>query len=183
MQGIHLTWRYSARNRGTRLVANLRTLVVYYSRSGTTRKIAEALSEALNANIEEIVEANGRAGFFGYVRSLVEAIQKIPSAIAQSESDLSSYDRVVIGTPVWAWSVSSPVRAYLMANKGHLPEVAFFCTLGGKGSESVFGQMQSLAGKTPLAVYAVTAGEVTSARYGAGLAAFAKALEPSVSAA
>jgi menaquinone-dependent protoporphyrinogen IX oxidase len=59
------------------------------------------------------------------VRSLVEAIQKIPSAIAQSESDLSSYDRVVIGTPVWAWSVSSPVRAYLMANKGHLPELDF----------------------------------------------------------
>jgi hypothetical protein len=62
MHGIHLTWRYSARNRGT-LVANLKTLVVYYSRSGTTRKIAEALSEALNANIEEIVEANGRAVF------------------------------------------------------------------------------------------------------------------------
>jgi menaquinone-dependent protoporphyrinogen IX oxidase len=182
MHGIHLIWRYAARNRGT-LVAYLKTLVVYYSRSGTTRKIAEALSEALNANIEEIVDANGRAGFFGYVRSLVEAIQKNPSAIAQSKSDLSSYDRVVIGTPVWAWSVSSPVRAYLMANKGHLPEVAFFCTLGGKGSESVFGQMQSLAGKAPRAVYAVTAGEVTSARYRAGLAAFAKALEPSVSAA
>ena len=77
MHGIHLTWRYSARNRRRRLVANLRTLVVYYSRSGTTRKIAEALSETFNANIEEIVEANGRAGFFGYVRSLVEAIQKI----------------------------------------------------------------------------------------------------------
>ena len=112
-------------------MANLKTLVVYYSRSGTTRKIAEALSEALSANIEEIVEANGRAVFFGYVRSLVEAIQKIPSAIAQSESDLSSYDRVVIGTPVWAWSVSSPVRAYLMANKGHLPKLDFadFCPL------------------------------------------------------
>jgi len=81
MHGIHLIWRYSARNRGT-LVAYLKTLVVYYSRSGTTRKIAEALSEALNANIEEIVEANGRAGFFDYVCSLVEAIQKNPSAIA-----------------------------------------------------------------------------------------------------
>ena len=63
-------------------MANLRTLVVYYSRSGTTRIIAEALSEALNSNIEEIVEANGRAGFFDYVCSLVEAIQKNPSAIA-----------------------------------------------------------------------------------------------------
>jgi hypothetical protein len=95
----------------------------------------------------------------------------------------SGYDRVIIGTPVWAWSVSSPVRAYLMANKGHLPEVAFYCTLGGRGSDSVFRQMQSLAGKAPRAVYAVTAGEVISTRYGASLAAFAKALEPSASAA
>jgi menaquinone-dependent protoporphyrinogen IX oxidase len=183
MHGIQLTWWYSTRNRGTRLVANLRTLVVYYSRSGTTRKIAEALSRALNANVEEIVESKSRAGFFGYLRSLVEAIQRNPSAIAQSKCDPSSYDRVIIGTPVWAWSVSSPVRAYLMANKGHLPEVAFYCTLGGRGSDSVFRQMQSLAGKAPRAVYAVTAGEVISTRYGASLAAFAKALEPSASAA
>jgi menaquinone-dependent protoporphyrinogen IX oxidase len=108
MHGIQLTWWYSTRNRGTRLVANLRTLVVYYSRSGTTRKIAEALSRALNANVEEIVESKSRAGFFGYLRSLVEAIQRNPSAIAQSKCDPSSYDRVIIGTPVWAWSVSSP---------------------------------------------------------------------------
>jgi len=98
MHGIHLTCG-SAEIGGT-LWPYLKTLSSII-RSGTTRKIAEALSEALNANIEEIVEANGRAGFFGYVRSLVEAIQKKPSAIAQSKSDLSSYDRVVIGTPVW----------------------------------------------------------------------------------
>ena len=106
--------------------------MVYYFRSGTTRKIAEAVSEALTCDREEIVEAKSRAGFFGYIRSLVEARQKRPSVIAPAKLDASSYDLVVIGTPVWGWSVSSPVRAYLMANRDRLPEVAFFCTLGGQ---------------------------------------------------
>jgi NAD(P)H-dependent FMN reductase len=133
-------------------MAGSRMLVVYYSRSGTTRKIAEALSEALTCDLEEIVETKSRAGIFGYMRSLVEARQKRPSVIAPAERDASAYDLVVVGTPVWGWSVSSPVRAYLMTNRDRLPEVAFFCTLGGAGGASTFAQMQGISGKTPRAV-------------------------------
>jgi hypothetical protein len=46
-------------------MAGSRILVVYYSRSGTTRKIAEALSEALTCDLDEIVEDTSRSGFFG----------------------------------------------------------------------------------------------------------------------
>jgi flavodoxin len=92
-------------------MAGPRILVVYYSRSGSTRKIAEALSAALTCDLEEIVENKSRAGFFGYMRSLVEARQKRPSVIEPAKRDPSSYDLVVVGTPVWGWPVSSPVRA------------------------------------------------------------------------
>jgi flavodoxin len=140
-------------------MAGPRILVVYYSRSGTTRKIAEAVSEALNCDLDEIVEAKSRAGFFGYMRSLVEARQKRPSVIAPAKRDASSYDLVVIGTPVWGWSVSSPVRAYLMANRDQLPEVAFFCTLGGAGGANAFAQMQGITGKIPRALCGGRCGE------------------------
>lgn len=163
-------------------MADLRILVVYYSRSGTTRKIAESLSEALKCDVEEIVELKSRAGFLGYVRSLVEAMQKRSSAIARGKRDPSFYDLIVIGTPVWAWSVSSPVRAYLMANKERLSQVAFFCTLGGAGSESAFAQMQGLVGKAPRACCSFTAGEVMSGSYGLRLAAFMEALKSCASA-
>ena len=46
-------------------MAGSRILVVYYSRSCTMRKIAEALSEALTCDLEEIVKAKSRSGFFG----------------------------------------------------------------------------------------------------------------------
>ena len=105
-----------------------RSLVVFYSRSGTTRRIAQALSEALKCDFEQIDEPRNRIGVLGYIRSLMEARWNRPSAIAPIKHEVSSYDLVVIGTPVWAWSVSSPVRAYLMATANRLPEVAFFCT-------------------------------------------------------
>ena len=156
-----------------------RILVVFYSRSGTTRRIAEALAEALKCDLEEITEPNPRTGFLGYIRSLLEARRKRPSIIAPKKHDVSSYDLVVIGTPVWAWSLSSPVRAYLMATASQLPEVAFFCTLGAKGSESTFAQMTAIVGKKPRAVCAITQREALSGSHVERLLAFAKALENS----
>jgi hypothetical protein len=77
--------------------------------------------------------------------------------------------------------MSSPVRSYLMANKARLRDAAFFCTLGGRGSESAFAHMQELAGRAPRALCAVTASELNSGRYDAAVARFAKELETSSS--
>jgi flavodoxin len=153
-----------------------KTLVVFYSRSGTTRRIAQALSEALQCDLEEITEPRKRTGFLGYIRSLLEASRKRPSTIAPKTHDVSSYDLVVIGTPVWAWSLSSPVRAYLMATASQLPKVAFFCTLGGNGSESAFAQMTAIVGKEPRAVCAITQREALSENYFDRLSPFEKTL-------
>jgi flavodoxin len=155
-----------------------KTLVVFYSRSGTTRAIAQALSAALKCDLEEITEPKPRTGFLGYIRSLLEARRKHPSIIAPKKHDVSSYDLVAIGTPVWAWSLSSPVRAYLTTTASQLPEVAFFCTLGGKGSENTFAQMTAVVGKQPRAVCAITQREVLSGSL-VRLSAFTKALENS----
>lgn len=153
-----------------------RTLVVFYSRSGTTRRIAEALAAMLKCELEEITEPRPRTGFLGYMRSLLEARRKIPCSIAPGKHDVSSYDLIVIGTPVWAWSLSSPVRAYLTATASRLPEVAFFCTLGSRGSESAFAQMTTIVGKKPRAVCAITQRDALSGSHVERLAAFGKAL-------
>jgi hypothetical protein len=151
-------------------------LVVFYSRSGTTRRIAMALSATLGGSVEEILEGRGRDGFLGYWRSIIEARRRHLPNIQRAKNDPSSFDLVVIGTPVWAWSVSSPVRAYLTANKDRLPAVAFFRTLGGKGSETAFAQMQSIIGKPPRATCAITAREVATGGEGPQLADFVAAL-------
>ena len=39
-----------------------------------------------------------------------------------------------LGTPVWFWSLSSPVRSWLEANPLRGKRFAFFCTMGGSGA-------------------------------------------------
>ena len=157
-------------------MAAKKILVVFYSRSGTTRKIAEALAAELKCEIEEIVAAKGRAGFIGIMRSLIEAIRQQPAQITPAKHDLSSYDLVIIGTPVWAWSISSPVRAFLMQNAQKLPQVAFFCTLGNRGDDSTFAQMRGVTGKAPRATTAFRMQDVLAGRFHQQLGDFARAL-------
>ncbi len=153
-------------------MAALKILVVFYSRSGTTRRIAQALAETLRCDVDEITESKSRTGALGYVRSLMEALWRRPSAIAPNRRDVSSYDLVIVGTPVWGSCLSSPVRAYLMATAAQLPDVAFFCSLGGSGSESTFAQMAAIVGKKPRAVCAITQREVQAGTYGGALSMF-----------
>jgi flavodoxin len=160
-------------------MASQKILVVFYSRTGTTRTLAQALAADLRCDTEEIVAVKSRDGFFGIMRSLIEAIRQRPADIRPTRSTAAAYDLVIIGTPVWAWSVSSPVRAYLMANKKNLPRVAFFCTLGNRGDDSAFAHMQSLAGKAPFATAAFKMRDVTVGRYRERLATFVRALGPS----
>jgi hypothetical protein len=139
--------------------------------------VAKSLAAALHCNSEEIVEHGSRGGMLGYLQSLLGSLREKPSRIAATGKDPLTYDLIIIGTPVWAWSVSSPIRAYLIANMAKLPEVAFFCTLGGAGADRAFAQMQKLAGKRPVGCLAITADKVASSAYNAEVARFAEALQ------
>ncbi len=132
--------------------------------------VAEALAAELKCDAEEVVVIKSRTGFVGIIRSLIEAMRQRPAQIATARLSPSSYDLVVIGTPVWAWSLSSPIRSYLINNNKNFPEVAFFCTLQHRGDEATFAQMQDLAGKVPRTKVAFRAADVIAGRFRSGLA-------------
>ncbi|MDY6965570.1 MAG: hypothetical protein SVM80_06305 [Halobacteriota archaeon] len=41
----------------------MKSHLVYYSRTGTTKKVADAISDIINCDIEEIVDTKDRSGF------------------------------------------------------------------------------------------------------------------------
>jgi flavodoxin len=154
----------------------MRTLVVSYSRTGNTRRLARALARALGADHEEIRDRADRAGIAGYLRCGLEALLEASTEIGPPKHDPAGYDLVVVGTPVWATSVSSPVRTFLWLERQRLPAVAFFATLGGAGSERAFGQMRALAGKAPAATLAVRESDLARGVPAERVARFAEAL-------
>jgi len=152
------------------------SLVVYYSRTGTTGTVAEILARRLGADVEGIREATDRLGLRGYVRSLFDATLSRWVPIASLAHDPRRYDLVVVGTPVWGASVSAPVRTFLSNHARRLPTVAFFATEGGRGERRVFRQMEEVLEAHPVATLAVTQRDVERGRVSDRIVSFADSL-------
>lgn len=138
-----------------------KALVVFYSRSGATRKVAEDLARGLKADIEEIKTRNNYKGVLGYLRAGRQATQKKPAEIISPIKKPANYNLIIVGTPVWGWNVSSPVRAYLAQNKNKFKKLAFFCTMSGSGDKRTFQEMEKICGQKPLTSLSFCAKEIS----------------------
>lgn len=92
----------------------MKVLILYYSRTGRTKKVAEFIKEELKGDIEEIVSLKKRNGFFGILLSIFESLFKRLTPVKEIEKDISNYDLVLIGTPIWAGNLSSPIRTFFV---------------------------------------------------------------------
>jgi len=151
-------------------------LVIYFSRSGHTRRVAEYLARALGADCEPIRERRSRKGFLGYWRSAHEGLRSIAIDIEPGFHEPRDYRLIVIGSPVWASHVCSPVRAYIARHKRDLTSVALFCTQGGSGAPKVLRAMAALCGRTPLATAFFNDRDIDGSGLAARLDAFVGAL-------
>ncbi|MBA2123921.1 hypothetical protein B9J78_03155 [bacterium Unc6] len=114
----------------------MKTLVIYYSLTGATKMVADLIAERLNCKSIEILEKENRKGIKEFLSGGKDAMFKKYSQIKLSEqADISSFDTVIVGTPVWAFTMTPAVRSFLMFNKKKLKNTAFFCTLGGRGGQ------------------------------------------------
>jgi flavodoxin len=153
-----------------------RILVVYFSRTGYTRQIAEAIAHELGADVEWVQESKSRQGILGYLRSAREALQQRTVAIRAPGKNPSNYDLVILGTPVWASNMSSPIRAYIVAHRSALGQVALFCTQGGSGAMKALGKMTELCGHKPVATVILNDDEIVKDRYRDKLNGFLRAI-------
>ena len=87
-----------------------RILVVYFSRSGNTRRLATEIAEACGADLEELVPLGSREGVRGYLRASFEAMLGLSPALQPLQHRLQDYETVIIGTPIWVWNIAGPVR-------------------------------------------------------------------------
>jgi flavodoxin len=142
-----------------------RILVLYYSRTGTTRKVARDIGKMLGADVAELSEVTRRDGILGYLRSGYEASLRKTTKLLDTHDEALGYELVVVGTPVWAASVSSPVRTFLREHAGKLPKLAFFATMGGRGGEQAFQQMEAEAKREPVTALALVTRDVQAGRH------------------
>lgn len=155
----------------------MKILVVYYSRTENTAQIAQELANTLECDIEEIIDTKNRSGILGWIRSGRDGGSKSLTVINEPVNDPSQYDLIVIGTPVWAGHVSTPVRTYIHQNQANFNNVAFFCTAGSDNVSGTLMDMTELSGTSPVATLTVRAKEIKNRTYTDKIQEFVKSVK------
>ena len=150
-------------------------LIVYYSRTGVTAKVANALAQACGADIERLQDLRPRDGAAGFLRSAWQGWRKLPGEIAPPQRRPADYPFILLGTPVWAGQMSAPMRAYILRQREHFRRIGLFCTAGGDGQDALTS-MAEMCNKLPIASMCLRQSDVLSGRYQQALADFASEL-------
>lgn len=149
--------------------------VVFFSKSGVTAAVANQVAGRLGAQTEAIRRAE-KSGAFTFIKEIAQSLSGGQPEIQPLSLDVASFDHVVIGTPVWAGHVSSPVSSFLARYGGGIRSASAFVTHGDpkNGYPDVFAQLETMLGKKLDASYSVSSHDVKSGVF--DTSAFTKAL-------
>ena len=112
----------------------MKTLCLYYTRTNSTKAAMEKLAQLLDADLAEYTDGKDRSGLMGYIGACFVSAKKTRVTITE-HVDPASYDRVIIGMPIWVEGPCAIGRAFINQYKDSLKgEVYYAVTHMGKGA-------------------------------------------------
>ena len=145
-------------------------LVAYFSASGRTAKVAEKLANELDADLYEIKpEVRYTKVDLNWMnkksRSSVEMNDKsFRPAIITGDVDVSGYDMVYLGFPIWWYVAPTLINTFLEAYDFSGKKIVLFATSGGSGFGNTVAELQPSAPKAEITETKVLTGMLTEAK-------------------
>ena len=153
-------------------------LVVCYSYTGTTRRLAELLSSHHGWPLGQVSDAAPRAGGTGTLRCVLDSLLRRRPAIRYEGPDPGDYRTVVLLAPVWMYRLAGPMRSFIAQHREQLRHVAVICTMASGGGTNALAEVTKLLGQPPLASACFLQREVDDGSCTSRLLAFGDTLRP-----
>ncbi len=128
----------------------MKVLIVYFSWSGVTARVAKKIAEYLPADRDEIKCYQYKNLLTVFWLSLFARNKELTLAPLRYEP--GNYDLVILGAPTWAGVPPRPVIVYLNRYAHQFKQVAFFSTSAATEEQNVLKTMEQVTGKKPVAV-------------------------------
>ena len=120
----------------------MKTIILYYSRTKKTSRVANTLAKEILADIVEIEDLKNRSGPLNYINASVDAMRENKTNIRPQTVDLSKYGLVYVGTPVWAGKPAPAVITLIDKCDFQGKDVILFATLGRSGGKNAIERMR-----------------------------------------
>ncbi|MBI5874210.1 MAG: NAD(P)H-dependent oxidoreductase [Candidatus Omnitrophica bacterium] len=126
----------------------MKKLVVYYSLDGNTKFIAQAIAEAVGADILELKpkkEPNAKSPM-KYLWGGRQVLMKEKPELKHFDTNPQDYDCLFIGTPVWAWTYAPALATFFTMGNLKGKKIALFCCSGGGKGKTLEKMKEQLSG-------------------------------------
>jgi flavodoxin len=116
----------------------MKTCIIYHSYSGVTRGIAERIKAACGGDLLEVKPKDNYSTLSAYSVGCIRARKEACDPIIPDKIDVSSYDLIVIGTPVWAWKATPAINGAIAALRGcEGKKAVIFATCGSSAKDTL----------------------------------------------
>lgn len=119
-----------------------KTLIVFFSRSGNTELMARKIAEVKQAHIIPIQSERNKIGVRGWIETLMDA-RKTEAEISPAKIDLSRYDTIYIGSPIWLYSPAPQVFEFAKNNDFTGKKVVLFNSMNSKFEQKYIDDFKS----------------------------------------
>ncbi|MCR4661589.1 MAG: hypothetical protein K5765_06275 [Clostridia bacterium] len=110
----------------------MKFVVVYFSKTGTTKEIALKIAKDLNCEAIEVVADKEYGSYFSAVlKSGAEFLLNKSISYKNEKPDLSTYDSIIVGFPIWYNKMPKVLESYLSDSNIQGKSLIPFCTSGG----------------------------------------------------
>lgn len=127
----------------------MKILVVYYSFDGNTRFIAEEIAKIAGGDLLGLQVKSAQEpkhNFMKYLWGGKQVFQKLEPELVPFNCDVSAYDLMFIGTPVWAWTYAPALNSFFSRFPFTGKKVALFCCSGGQPRKTLEKMRDRLGG-------------------------------------
>jgi hypothetical protein len=149
-------------------------LVVVYSYTGTSRRVAQRLAAERGWPIGEVIDAKPRSG---WLRCVLDSVFRRRPAIRYAGPDPAGFDAVVLVSPIWVEGLAAPMRTFVVEQAVKLREFAVVSVMGSKGAPNAVAEIARLIGRPPLLHAAFKRLELDDDGVVARIGVFARAVE------
>ena len=154
-----------------------RVLVVFYSNTGTARRVADLLCSQKGWARGEITELRARVGWAGQWRCALDSwLRRRPPIRYVGPAPGRGFDAVVLIAPIWMYRLAAPMRSFVAEHARELPAVAVVSVMGGAGAPNAVAEVGSLLRRSPIFSAAFLQRDVDDGSYAPRLQALGDAV-------
>lgn len=130
-----------------------KNLILYYSQTGATEKVALELQKNLKADIEALELVEPYAGTYAETIERVgkERQEGIVPQLKPLKADLSKYETIFLGYPIWYGTYAMPIASLVQNHDFEGKKIVTFCTFGSGGTEPAIADLKKALPKAEVA--------------------------------